>query len=1298
MTNHDPMIGRILHGTIEIKRRIGAGGMGYVYEGYQEHLDRKVAVKVMTPEHAQNPIAAEYFIREARSSSRLRHPHIIQIIDFGKEDDATLFIAMEFIPGRPLSDILEEEFPLSTARVIAILDQTLDALTEAHGRDVIHRDLKPDNLMIERTREGKDFVKVLDFGIAQVKGVEQKAGPLTQAGALVGTPHYMSPEQARGHKSDGRSDLFSMGAILYEMLTGKHPFTGRSIPEILVAVIRDEPPSPSAARPDLTIDPQLESVCLRALKKEPELRYQTAAEFRRALHEITADAGPTGAAAQPAAARYIFKRAKRETEAALAAAEPAPPQPAANPAPQPADPSSAGAQFTDPQSTGPHSTKQAFASTSLATEPAQSRSGPLGAPAPTPAEFARSALNLADFHQDLVGQRRFVSVLIAHQRVHRHIDAEELAEAYVDFDQIFHEIAQKWSGVVHSRNAGFTTMIFGLPTMRSDDGARATYASLALRARLAPVTPVHMAFGYSLAQGEIFCPSERIQSAAGEPLDRGLDAVRKAVDGEVLIDGLDFQAQLDRSFRLGPAQANGERAVIDVYDVEQAPATATKGVTGRDREIARLLAALGQIGRNSGAVLVLSGQPGVGKSALVRQLIDLSWQRGYSSLVARRRQDSHEGLRDVQRQWLFDLIRRGGFGPTQLHATLVAQGLSNEYASLLQSVVNDDGVFGYSGTGKSIDREGDVSGAVRAAMRALGRLLSQEKPLVLIVDQIDEIDSEMAEFLEGWASFVEGEKILFVAAVRSTPGRAQPSFPEAATLLEVEPLEERAANALLKVLLPRTISAELSARFAQLCAGIPLHIEQLAHFVSHRPDTTLEDANQWLGNIRNVRDILRLRLYDQPRPVQNLLALLAALGERAFVQTVYELASPSWEPEQSLQKLHDEGLIEISDEEPPRIVFSPLTFRHVVYDEMSRKSRERVHMRVAAYLEEKLTQSAGGELTTEDTLALAHHHNASGDLAASLSLLERLIDQAVERLEYAAAIVLLETALKNCEALPHIEPARHAMLKLQRARVLHAQGRTREALAISTEVDRTRDLPLALVLENRLEMAMLWLEEEDPQLIEQLLRRAIAELRQAHASATLDANTAIWLLLRALHLMANVQEKQNRLVQAVELLIEAIDTAKEHGIDATNNPWGPALVWEPLNQLGRIRLKMGQYPGAEALFEAALLTSQECDDARGEIAAQGNLSALFTVQESYERAGHALQQAIKLARKVGNIRALAKLQHNRGLLLLRQRHNDVAREAFELSAQIARDLDWREGIAMNASQLSSLERAAARRY
>lgn len=301
--NNDPMIGRIIRGTIEVQRLIGQGSMGRVYEGYQAHLDRRLALKVMTPAQTRLSHGADFFFREARSASRLRHQNIIQIIDFGEEPDGTLFLAMEFVPGRPLSAIIEKGGPMRRGRILGILTQVLNGLEEAHAHGVVHRDLKPDNIMIETTMSGEDFVKILDFGIATL----DKQDGVDPARLILGSPHYMSPEQARAEAVDSRADLYSVGAILYDMMTGEPPFMGSDVREVLAAVRKQELLPPSMRWPGRSFDEDLEQLCLKATRKAPGDRFQTALAFRLALERLKS----AKAEAMPNA--FIFKRTRTKT-------------------------------------------------------------------------------------------------------------------------------------------------------------------------------------------------------------------------------------------------------------------------------------------------------------------------------------------------------------------------------------------------------------------------------------------------------------------------------------------------------------------------------------------------------------------------------------------------------------------------------------------------------------------------------------------------------------------------------------------------------------------------------------------------------------------------------------------------------------------------------------------------------------------------------------------------------------------------------------------------------------------------
>jgi serine/threonine-protein kinase len=278
----DPFVGATFAGKYKLTELIGVGAMGRVYRARHLALDSEVAVKLVNPDVAADAQAAKRFQTEARAASRLRHPNTIQILDFGQADGGALFLVMEYLRGRTLAKILEEEHALNPRRIADLLGQALGALDEAHASGVVHRDFKPENVFVEALRTGKEHVKVLDFGIAKLRG--EADANLTSRGAVCGTPEYMSPEQIRGEELDARSDVYAAGVVLYELITGARPFETRGpVIEVLQAHLSETPVPPRQKRPDLTIPRLLEEVCLRAISKEADDRYRSAAELKAAL-------------------------------------------------------------------------------------------------------------------------------------------------------------------------------------------------------------------------------------------------------------------------------------------------------------------------------------------------------------------------------------------------------------------------------------------------------------------------------------------------------------------------------------------------------------------------------------------------------------------------------------------------------------------------------------------------------------------------------------------------------------------------------------------------------------------------------------------------------------------------------------------------------------------------------------------------------------------------------------------------------------------------------------------------------
>jgi eukaryotic-like serine/threonine-protein kinase len=300
MRPKDPFIGReILGGQFRVLEKVGTGGMGSVYKASQPAMNRMVAIKILHPKLAGRKDLTSRFRREARAMSQLTHPNTAKVFMYGEaEEDGSLYIVMEMLEGKNLNQTVRKEGPMPAERAIPILIQVCGALQEAHDLGIVHRDLKPENIFLSKQGGIIDYPKVLDFGLAKVTERQMQPGSviLTQEGMVFGTPEFMSPEQAQGRVLDARSDIYSLAVILYEVLTGKLPFSARTPMEYIQKHVM-EPAIPLNDRvPDRRFPKGLEDVLARALKKKPDERFQSAADFGEALRPY----GGTEAASLPA--------------------------------------------------------------------------------------------------------------------------------------------------------------------------------------------------------------------------------------------------------------------------------------------------------------------------------------------------------------------------------------------------------------------------------------------------------------------------------------------------------------------------------------------------------------------------------------------------------------------------------------------------------------------------------------------------------------------------------------------------------------------------------------------------------------------------------------------------------------------------------------------------------------------------------------------------------------------------------------------------------------------------------------
>ncbi len=316
-------------GKYKLHEIVGRGGMGVVYRGEHVYIGKEVAVKILHDGYGGREESIKRFLREARAASLINHPNIVDVTDFGKSNDGTVFFVMEFLHGEPLDALMQRERRLELMRAITIVNQIAGALGAAHAKGIVHRDLKPENVMLTQ-REGRrelirqisdesglhmvterekafDFVKILDFGVAKVRDPNVSEARVTQQGVVFGTPEYMAPETARIGVSDPRTDIYALGVIFYEMLTGTIPFAGETAVDVMLKVVSEPVTPPRDRAPGIEITPEAEHLIMKALSKDPLRRQQSMEELHEELQRC-----------------YGSVRYRRSIERSVAEAPPAP--------------------------------------------------------------------------------------------------------------------------------------------------------------------------------------------------------------------------------------------------------------------------------------------------------------------------------------------------------------------------------------------------------------------------------------------------------------------------------------------------------------------------------------------------------------------------------------------------------------------------------------------------------------------------------------------------------------------------------------------------------------------------------------------------------------------------------------------------------------------------------------------------------------------------------------------------------------------------------------------------------------
>ncbi len=344
--------GDVLAGKYRVEGTLGSGGMGYVVGARHLQLDERVAIKILHPGAARDGEAVARFFREARAASRIKGEHVVRVLDVGSLDDATPFIVMEHLEGSDLANVVERNGPLPVGLAIDYVLQACEALAEAHAVGIVHRDVKPSNLFLTTRIDGTPCVKVLDFGISKAMGAVDATRPdfgMTRTQSVLGSPQYMAPEQMRSSRRvDGRTDIWAIGTIVHELLTGEAPFVAGTMPELFAMILTDPTPSLRRVRPDAP--EELDRVVARCLEKEPDRRYPNVLEVATALAPFAATLDPRRIDRIARVTQNAAATAARGSSPAIAVGLPLPPPPITS-----SDPLSLAKTTVDPELAPPRS-------------------------------------------------------------------------------------------------------------------------------------------------------------------------------------------------------------------------------------------------------------------------------------------------------------------------------------------------------------------------------------------------------------------------------------------------------------------------------------------------------------------------------------------------------------------------------------------------------------------------------------------------------------------------------------------------------------------------------------------------------------------------------------------------------------------------------------------------------------------------------------------------------------------------------------------------------------------------------
>ncbi len=1269
----DPLIGIRLKDTYELTKKIGEGGMGNVYAAIQYPLERQVAVKVLKPTES-NPEGEHYFMREVRAINALRHPNIVNIVDYGKAPDSgMLYLVMEHLPGHTLKRIIKKEFPLDPKRICQILIQLLGALEQAHDTEIIHCDLKPGNIMVERVAGQPDFVKVLDFGIAKVKGPAMEAGPYTQAGDIVGTFDYMSPEQIMRKDLDGRADIWSVGVILYEMLTRKRLFHDKDAVSIIGRVMQMPIPPPSESAPDVRIPQNLERITLKAMERNKKKRYQTAKEMRDALKNALKELedGHTG--------RHSGRHSGSLANSGLVQGD------------------------DSGRHTGPYSDRTSSRTSSRTSiSSLYTRSGSFG-------RFSDSS-NMADelaqgtsvldqtFSADeidgtLVGERRKVAVLAIQQRSRRQsgLDPEEIARRSAEEKKLVQRVVDHYDGELDSQLGGTFTILFGARKARIGDNIRAAECALTLRDKLRSLEQGADHIGISLVYGEVYIANRKGGNAYGEAIDRAVEMARATQHAQIFADAAMRDTARDRvDFK--PARSIANYDAHEVVAVTQVSEEDDEGAleeldiyVPRPTYFDELMRRAGSAKQKAGGGVAILGDLGTGKSVLLERLQQRLSENGWQAFV------THDtglggqlGLAPI-RAWIRQiantykdpekLLRKacGDIGLEQHIDAVIEVFLGEQKQAMEQTELpwNDASGFAHF-TGALLYR------MLRFAMR--------KGPVMLGIDDIAVADTFTIDFIDSLLSGITKQPILIVVTRRIESSALDHGLPGNFETLSISGFSEKESRQYIAQVLGYTPQPDIVAQVHQRSSGNPMFLNQMVRTVLQKQDGTLDSGADLLDADMptTLQELMGARIDALPDQLRDLLSIASVIGESFREDFFFQVTPSHLEPEENLQHLVALNFLEASFDnfERVQLQFQPRALRRVVYQRLPKKSRQQLHARIIEFLEQSPDYAAVDPL--EYPLMLAFHYRSVDGFEGAAYYLSMAGDMLLDLYDYAGAIDQFEEAIDVVE--PHVDPDNQILLQARTSLLvaLRESGRLEDARQIIERLPALDHIDPSMKRELHYEQGMIALEAGS-------LGQSLHHLETARDIAVElnDSKAEVNAMLG----IAQVYDKQNQLPRSARLLQDVSQKVQTLGELDLKHPDDRKLYWTAYNQLGTLFIRQKDYQKAQQFLRSAYEKARTIEDFRGLVRVMSNLGALSLSMRDVDRAQQHFERAAHFAASTGDLLNQSRILTNLGVAALEANRLPDAKSYFKKARSIAEEIGWYEGLAELAIHIKKLKKA-----